>query len=148
MKIDHKALSLQTATKETNLHLSCSTCQTTRRSLCTNPKEEKSAVYNLVVKYYEVRTPEEWLRFMDAIAQVIKGQDIQDGDAAYSLVKSLLKGDTLQVFKNKGASQDVKDGPAFTKCFAAVTEHIFPKKAYNTQKKYIRNTRKPLVLGS
>eukprot|EP00957_Ditylum_brightwellii_P145456 11075843-Ditylum_brightwellii.AAC.1 len=76
---------------------------------------------------------------MDAIAQVIKGQDIQGGDAAYSLVKSLLKGDALQVFKNKEASQEIKDGPVFTKCLAVVTERVFPKKAYKTQKKYIGN---------
>eukprot|EP00957_Ditylum_brightwellii_P103175 7863371-Ditylum_brightwellii.AAC.1 len=101
-----------------------------------------------MVKYYEVGTPEEWLQFMDAITQVIKGQDIQGRDAAYSLVKSLLKGDTLQVFKNKEVSQEIKDGPVFTKCLAAVTEHVFPKKAYKTQKKYIQNIRKPLVLGS
>eukprot|EP00957_Ditylum_brightwellii_P134518 10255219-Ditylum_brightwellii.AAC.1 len=74
---------------------------------------------------------------MEAIAQVIKGQDIQDGNAAYLLAKSLLKGDTLQVFQNKEESQEVKDGAAFTKCLAAVTEHVFPKKAYKTQKKYI-----------
>eukprot|EP00957_Ditylum_brightwellii_P077418 5882087-Ditylum_brightwellii.AAC.1 len=37
--------------------------------LCTNPKDEKSALYNLVVKYYKVGTPEEWLQFMDAITQ-------------------------------------------------------------------------------
>eukprot|EP00957_Ditylum_brightwellii_P093440 7116173-Ditylum_brightwellii.AAC.1 len=76
---------------------------------------------------------------MDAIAQVTKGQDIQDGDAAYLLVKSLLKGDALQAFKNKEASQEIKDGSAFTKCLAAVTEHIFPKKAYKMQTKYIWN---------
>eukprot|EP00957_Ditylum_brightwellii_P173515 13210672-Ditylum_brightwellii.AAC.1 len=76
---------------------------------------------------------------MDAIAQMIKGKDIQDRDAAYLLVKSLLKGDTLQVFKNKEASQEIKDSPAFTKCLAAFTEHVFPKKAYKTQKKYIWN---------
>eukprot|EP00957_Ditylum_brightwellii_P100917 7691452-Ditylum_brightwellii.AAC.1 len=29
--------------------------------LRTNPKDEKSVVYNIVVKYYKVRTPEEWL---------------------------------------------------------------------------------------
>eukprot|EP00957_Ditylum_brightwellii_P092828 7067662-Ditylum_brightwellii.AAC.1 len=85
---------------------------------------------------------------MDAITQVIKGQDIQEGDAAYLLVKSLLRGDALQVFKNKETSQDVKDGPNFTKCLAAVTEHIFPKKAYKTQKKSMRNICKPLRLGS
>eukprot|EP00957_Ditylum_brightwellii_P052019 3945816-Ditylum_brightwellii.AAC.1 len=85
---------------------------------------------------------------MDAITQVIKGQDIQDRDAAYSLVKSLLKGDALQVFKNEEARQETKDGLAFTKCLAVVTEHMFPKKAYKMQKKYIQNIRKPLVLGS
>eukprot|EP00957_Ditylum_brightwellii_P154887 11788211-Ditylum_brightwellii.AAC.1 len=54
-------------------------------NLCTNPKDEKCVVYNLVVKCYEVGTPEEWLQFMDVITHVIKGQDIQDGDAVYSL---------------------------------------------------------------
>eukprot|EP00957_Ditylum_brightwellii_P136743 10427367-Ditylum_brightwellii.AAC.1 len=53
--------------------------------LRTNPKDEKLVVYNLVVKYYQVGTPEEWLQFMEAITQVIKGQDIQDRDAAYLL---------------------------------------------------------------
>eukprot|EP00957_Ditylum_brightwellii_P051358 3895186-Ditylum_brightwellii.AAC.1 len=76
---------------------------------------------------------------MDAITQVIKGQDIQDRDAAYLLVTSLQRGDALQVFKNEEASQEVKDGTAFTKCLAAVTEHVFPKNAYKTQKKYTRN---------
>eukprot|EP00957_Ditylum_brightwellii_P062852 4768511-Ditylum_brightwellii.AAC.1 len=94
-------------------------------------------IYNLVVKYYKVKTPEEWLQFMDAIMPVIKGHDIQDRDAAYLLVKSLLKGDDLQVFKNEEASQETKDSPAFTKCLATVTERVFPKKAYKTQKKYI-----------
>eukprot|EP00957_Ditylum_brightwellii_P193971 14772042-Ditylum_brightwellii.AAC.1 len=50
--------------------------------LRTNPTDEKPAVCNLVVKYYIVGTPEEWLQFMKAIAQFIKGQVIQDGDVA------------------------------------------------------------------
>eukprot|EP00957_Ditylum_brightwellii_P113254 8636382-Ditylum_brightwellii.AAC.1 len=116
--------------------------------LRTNQKDEKLVMYKLVVKYYKVGTPEEWLQFMEAITQVIKGWDIQDGDEAYSLVKSLLKEDNLQVFQNKEESQEVKDGAVFTKCLAAVTEHVFPKKACKTQKKYIQNIHKPLRLGS
>eukprot|EP00957_Ditylum_brightwellii_P024168 1822047-Ditylum_brightwellii.AAC.1 len=158
MKIDHKSLKFANRNQgnkplpilfcmpDNEKKLSPLNYQTYK--LCTNPKDEKSAMYNLVVKYYEVGIPEEWLQFMDAITQMIKGQDIQDGDAMYLLVKSLLKGDALQIFKNKEASQDVKDGPVFTKCLAVVTEHIFPKKAYKTQKKYIWNICKPLVLGS
>eukprot|EP00957_Ditylum_brightwellii_P161204 12273866-Ditylum_brightwellii.AAC.1 len=37
--------------------------------LRTNPKDKKFIIYNLVVKCYEVGTPEEWLQFMKAIAQ-------------------------------------------------------------------------------
>eukprot|EP00957_Ditylum_brightwellii_P092022 7005714-Ditylum_brightwellii.AAC.1 len=53
--------------------------------LRTNPKDKKLTVYSLVVKYYKVGTSEEWLQFMEAIVHVIKGQDIQDGDAVYLL---------------------------------------------------------------
>eukprot|EP00957_Ditylum_brightwellii_P153117 11654944-Ditylum_brightwellii.AAC.1 len=67
---------------------------------------------------------------MEAIAQVIKDQDIQDGDTAYTLVKSLLKRDGLQVFQKKEERQEIKDSTAFTKFLAAVTKHAFPKKAY------------------
>eukprot|EP00957_Ditylum_brightwellii_P107463 8199795-Ditylum_brightwellii.AAC.1 len=71
---------------------------------------------------------------MEAIVQVIKGQDIQDRDVVYLLVKSLLKRDALQVFQNKEESQEVKNIAVFTECIAAVTEHVFHKKAYKAQK--------------
>eukprot|EP00957_Ditylum_brightwellii_P154472 11755703-Ditylum_brightwellii.AAC.1 len=37
--------------------------------LLSNPKDEKSTVYNLVIKYYKVGTLGEWLQFVDAITQ-------------------------------------------------------------------------------
>ena len=123
MKIDHKSLEFANHNQgnkplpipfympDNKKKLSLSDYQTYK--LRANRKDGKSAVYNLDVKYYKVGTPEEWLQFMEVITQVIKGQDIQDRDAAYLLVKSLLRGDTLQVFKNKEASQDVKNGPEF-----------------------------------
>eukprot|EP00957_Ditylum_brightwellii_P091841 6993048-Ditylum_brightwellii.AAC.1 len=121
MKIDHKSLKFANH-KQGNKHLpipffipnnhkKLSLFDYQTYKLWTNPKDEKSAVYNLVVKYNKVRTPEEWLQFMDVIVHAIKGQVIQDRDAAYLLVKSLLKGDGLQVFKNKEASQEIKDSP-------------------------------------
>eukprot|EP00957_Ditylum_brightwellii_P021343 1609877-Ditylum_brightwellii.AAC.1 len=62
--------------------------------LQTNPKDKKLVVYSLTLKFYEV----------------IKGQNIQDSKAAYTLVKSLLRGDTLQVFQNEEANQEGRDG--------------------------------------
>eukprot|EP00957_Ditylum_brightwellii_P133932 10212890-Ditylum_brightwellii.AAC.1 len=37
--------------------------------LRTSPKDKKLAVYSLTVTYCEVGTPEEWLQFVDVIAQ-------------------------------------------------------------------------------
>eukprot|EP00957_Ditylum_brightwellii_P141366 10771282-Ditylum_brightwellii.AAC.1 len=113
MKINHKSLEFANCNQgnkpppilfympNNNKKLSPSDYQTYK--LWTNPKDEKSAVYDLVVKYYKVGTPDEWLQLMDAIVQVIEGQVIKDRDDAYLLVKSLMKGDALQVFKNKEA---------------------------------------------
>eukprot|EP00957_Ditylum_brightwellii_P076095 5784229-Ditylum_brightwellii.AAC.1 len=104
--VRNKPLPIPFYMPESGKKLSPSIYQTYR--LRSNPKVKNSVVYNLVVKYYKVGTPEEWLQFMEAIAQVIKDQDIQDGDTGYSLVKSLLKGDALQVFKNKEKAKRLK----------------------------------------
>eukprot|EP00957_Ditylum_brightwellii_P185003 14088827-Ditylum_brightwellii.AAC.1 len=64
-----------------------------------------------MIKYYKVETPEEWLQFIDAISQVIKGQDIQDLEASYTLIKSLLQEDTIQVSQNKEAIQKGSNSP-------------------------------------
>eukprot|EP00957_Ditylum_brightwellii_P110844 8454352-Ditylum_brightwellii.AAC.1 len=81
MKITHKSLKFANCNQGNKpppfpfyKKLSPSDYQTYK--LCTIPKDEKSTVYNLVVKYYKVRTSEKWLQFMYAIAQVIKGQNI------------------------------------------------------------------------
>eukprot|EP00957_Ditylum_brightwellii_P159485 12140290-Ditylum_brightwellii.AAC.1 len=50
------------------------------------------------------------------------------------MVKSLLKWDVLQVFKNKEESQEDKDDMEFTKCLAAVTKHIIPRKSTRRRK--------------
>eukprot|EP00957_Ditylum_brightwellii_P084217 6403706-Ditylum_brightwellii.AAC.1 len=110
--------------------------------------EKKEKLIPLDYQFYEVGTPEEWLQIIDAISQVVKGQDNQDSKADFILVKNLLRRDALQVFQNKEASQAEGDNLAFTKCLAAITEHAFPKKVYKMQKKYIWNIRKPLRLES
>eukprot|EP00957_Ditylum_brightwellii_P158623 12073495-Ditylum_brightwellii.AAC.2 len=101
-----------------------------------------------MVKHHKVGTPKEWPQFVNLISHVFKGQDITDLEATYTLVKSLLKGDALQVFQNEEAVQKERDVPSFTKCLQAVTKHVFPIKACKIQKKYICNICKPLRLGS
>eukprot|EP00957_Ditylum_brightwellii_P172454 13129226-Ditylum_brightwellii.AAC.1 len=79
MKINHKSLEFSNQNvknkplpipfyvPDNKKKLSPSDYQTYK--LQTNPKDKKSAVYNLVVKYCKVGTPEEWLQFMEAITQ-------------------------------------------------------------------------------
>eukprot|EP00957_Ditylum_brightwellii_P170332 12965209-Ditylum_brightwellii.AAC.1 len=71
---------------------------------------------------------------MDAITQVIKGQGIQDRDVVYLLVKSLLKGDALKVFKSEEASQETKDGLAFTKALRQLPNVCFPRRPTRRRK--------------
>eukprot|EP00957_Ditylum_brightwellii_P130004 9915156-Ditylum_brightwellii.AAC.1 len=71
MKIDHKSfkftnrnvgnkpLPIPFYVPDNEKKLSPSNYQTYK--LRANPKDEKFAVYHLVVKYYKVGTPEEWL---------------------------------------------------------------------------------------
>eukprot|EP00957_Ditylum_brightwellii_P138177 10533479-Ditylum_brightwellii.AAC.1 len=114
--------------------------------LCTDQKYKKYVVYLLMVGIYEVGTLEEWLHFMSIIKHVIKDQGSADPDDVYMLVKSILGRDTLEIFQNKEVNHKEKDGPAFTVCAAAVTEHVLPIKAYKIQKKYIQSIHKPLII--
>eukprot|EP00957_Ditylum_brightwellii_P175876 13392276-Ditylum_brightwellii.AAC.1 len=71
MKINHKSLKFVNCNQGkkplpipfyvTNNKKKLSPSDNQTYKLRTSPKDEKSVVYNLVVKYYEVRTPEEWL---------------------------------------------------------------------------------------
>eukprot|EP00957_Ditylum_brightwellii_P043229 3276032-Ditylum_brightwellii.AAC.1 len=79
MKIDHKSLEFANSNfgnkplpipfyvPDSEKKLSPLDYQTYK--LRTNPNDKKSVVYNLVVKYFKVGTPEEWLHFMEAITQ-------------------------------------------------------------------------------
>eukprot|EP00957_Ditylum_brightwellii_P130208 9932730-Ditylum_brightwellii.AAC.1 len=71
---------------------------------------------------------------MEAITQVIKGQDIQDKDAVYLLVKSLLKGDALQVFKNEETSQKIRMAQHLLNALRLSPNTSFPRKPTRRRK--------------
>eukprot|EP00957_Ditylum_brightwellii_P110067 8395521-Ditylum_brightwellii.AAC.1 len=94
--------------------------------LCTNSKDDKSAVYLLMIGIYNAGALKEWLQFMDAIKHTIKGKCVMDLDTTYMLVKSLLHRNALQVIQSKEENHKDKDSPAFTICLTVVTKHVFP----------------------
>eukprot|EP00957_Ditylum_brightwellii_P169846 12927589-Ditylum_brightwellii.AAC.1 len=65
--------------------------------LHTKPRDEKSAVYLLVVGF----------------CMFTKKQHIMDFDVAYTLAKGLLNGNALQGFYNKERNHTEKSSPAF-----------------------------------
>eukprot|EP00957_Ditylum_brightwellii_P052008 3944955-Ditylum_brightwellii.AAC.1 len=71
--------------------------------LCMQSKEEKSPVYLLTIEVFELDSPEEWLIFKKHVKQVLKGQNVTDVDALYTLVWDLLRGNALTAFNKEQA---------------------------------------------
>eukprot|EP00957_Ditylum_brightwellii_P048695 3694773-Ditylum_brightwellii.AAC.1 len=76
--------------------------------LHTTPADATSPIYELSVPFFDNGTPEEWIKFWCELQVVLKGQNITQGPPSYVVDKTLLK------------------------------EHMFPKKAGQTQKCYMR----------
>eukprot|EP00957_Ditylum_brightwellii_P060744 4611992-Ditylum_brightwellii.AAC.1 len=64
------------------------------------------------------------------------------GPPSYAVAKTLLKGDTLTVFKQAEITHRNQTVPHFKLCLDDVAKHVFPEKAGQTQKRYMqRNIR-------
>eukprot|EP00957_Ditylum_brightwellii_P072706 5525542-Ditylum_brightwellii.AAC.1 len=64
------------------------------------------------------------------------------GPPSYAVAKTLLKGDALTVFEQVETNHGMQSVPHFKLCLDDVVEHVFPKKAGQTQKYYMwRNLR-------
>eukprot|EP00957_Ditylum_brightwellii_P099975 7618863-Ditylum_brightwellii.AAC.1 len=58
------------------------------------------------------------------------------------VAKTLLKGDTLTVLEHAEVARGNQTVPHFNECLDDVTEHVFPEKAGQIQKRYMqRNLR-------
>eukprot|EP00957_Ditylum_brightwellii_P039528 2990176-Ditylum_brightwellii.AAC.1 len=68
------------------------------------------------------------------VKQVIKGQNVVNMGAAYTLVQDLLRDDTLAVFNNEQATFEEQMADNLDKCLNAMTLQVFPNKAYKLQK--------------
>eukprot|EP00957_Ditylum_brightwellii_P164522 12525920-Ditylum_brightwellii.AAC.1 len=65
----------------------------------TTPADPTSPVYELAVPFFDKGTPEEWIKFRRGLSVALKGQNVTQGPASYTVTKTLLKGDALTVFK-------------------------------------------------
>ena len=108
------------------------------------PADENSATHDLIVPYFIVGTPEEWLRWKRDLGRVLQGQNVTTGPGRYNMTRRLLEGDALAAFNVAAATHGNETNDNFMRCIRDVTTHIFPARALQMQKRYMRRfLRKP-----
>ncbi len=112
--------------------------------LRSTPAEAASTTYDLPLPYFGSGTPEEWLRFKRNLYKVIVGQNLTTGPLKYTVTRRVLEGDALAAFDASAEILGNETNDNFVLALAALTEHIFPARALQTQKRYMRRyLRKP-----
>lgn len=112
--------------------------------LRSNPAEANSQTYELTVPFFRSGTPEEWLVVKKSILRIMVGQNITAGPGKYSMTRRILDGDALAKFDSKAAELGPETNNNFVTCLNAVTQHVFPQKALQYQRRYMRRyMRKP-----
>jgi hypothetical protein len=73
------------------------------------------------MKPFSHGTPEPWLKFMEALNVVIRGNGLnKNGCACFNLTHSSLKGEALDVFNDKAAEQEEEMKDTHIKCLHAI----------------------------
>ncbi len=106
-----------------------------------NPTDKKSDAYKKYIKPFSHGTPEQWLKFMEDLNIIIRGNGLDKNfSACFNLTRSSLKGGALCIFNNKAVEQEEETRDTHIECLHAITEQVFPKdNPLSKQKTYMRN---------
>ena len=106
-----------------------------------DPTDKTSESYKMYMTAFSHGTPEQWLKFMENLNVVIRGNGLdENGRARFNLTRSSLKGEALRIFNDKAAEQDEETKDTHIKCLRAITEQVFPTdNPLQKQKTYMRN---------
>ena len=115
----------------------------------SNPSETTSTTYDLSVPMFKDGNPEEWLKWVKNVERAAKGQNMTTGPTKFALAKRLLDGGALIAFENAATAVATETNESFKQVIKSVTEHVFPKSAYQKQKSYMRRfLKKPRELSA
>ena len=110
----------------------------------TTPNSANSATYDLPIPYFRSGSTEEYLKWKRNVNRALTGQGISDGPGKYNLTRKLLDGDALMVFNVKATQIGSETNAHYEEVMDALTAHVFPIKALQTQKRFMRRfLRKP-----
>ena len=97
-----------------------------KMDLKSNPGEVTT--YSINVPYFSHGLPYEWIQFLKTFEKVVRGQNLMSAMSKFTMMRMLLRGDTLHVFESKVTGlQETQDN--FIVCKNAVTHHVFPRHA-------------------
>ena len=112
--------------------------------LRSDPTSANSPTYEQAIRHFNDSTPEEWLLYLNAVQQVLVGQNITTRPQKYAMHRRLLKGDALSIFNEAVTMHGNKNNMNLNLVLRDVTTHVFPDKALIKQKLYMnRYLRKP-----
>ena len=74
---------------------------------------------------------------------VLKGQNVTNGTSQFAVAKNLLRGDALTAFEAAESTYGTQTVQNFEKSLDDVAEHVFPEKAAQTHRRYLRYLKKP-----
>lgn len=99
------------------------------------------------IPYFRTGTPEEYLKWRNNVKKGMAGYGATTGPQKYSFTRRLLEGDALAAFELKATELATETAPHYNEVMEALTKHVFPNKALQKQKRYMRRVlRKPLSL--
>ena len=114
-------------------------------NLRTVPNHEGSAMHDLIVAthdlivlYFSTGTQEEWLRWKRDLGRVLQGQNVTTDSGKYNMTRRLLKGDALAAFNVAATTHGNDTNENFLHCMDDMTAHIFPTRALQMQKRFMR----------
>jgi hypothetical protein len=111
--------------------------------LRAHPMDADSPQFSFEMSYFSSGTPEEFLLWQQGLRKVLNGQGLSSGPDLFATTRRMLEGDALATF-NSALNRNTETVHDFTRSMNGLKEHIFPKRAIQVQKRWMRRyLRKP-----
>jgi hypothetical protein len=112
--------------------------------LRTHPMDPASPQFSYEMSYFSSGTPEEFLLWQQGLKKVLDGQGIIAGPDMFATTRRMLEGDALATFNSAITQDNNETVHQFARCMNALKRYIFPKRALQVQKRWMRRyLRKP-----
>ena len=111
----------------------------------TEPGNASSPTYDIHVPIFKTGTAEDYLNWRKNLGKAIIGQNCTTAQSTFAMARRLLDGDALAAFDTTALTLEGETAEGFQHLINELTVHVFPDKAAQQQKRYMRRAlRKPV----